>query len=111
MGHVAVCVQGIQSMADLQEEVFEELGVADLSVGPHEVEEVAVAALLEDHDWLSYNGLVALTPLVKLVPIVARDIPRHLDLAAVLIEGLEGHDVLMVAKLLVDLHLGGDVTE
>ena len=52
-----------------------------------------------------------MTPLVELVPIIARDIPWHLHFAVSLIESLERHDVLVVAKLLMDLDLSCDITK
>ena len=56
MGHFAVCVQGIQqSLEKLLAEVFDGLGVEDLSVGPQEVNEVAVAALFKASSFKTFN--------------------------------------------------------
>lgn len=55
MSQVSSCVESLKSLADLQEEVLKEFCVPDLSMGTYKIEKVTVAALFEDHHWLSNN--------------------------------------------------------
>ena len=98
-------VQRLQPLAHLQENVLEQLAVADWAVSLHKVEEVTEGVLLENQDRLFGQSLVAFTPLRKLVVFVPRNIPRHLYGRGFDCEAQQRCNVGIGCQVLVNLHL------
>ena len=76
MSQTGLGVQGIDTFADLDEHVLEELKVTDWTVLDDEIEHVSMDAFFKDHDRLFRFNFTPLTPLCELIIFVLRDVSR-----------------------------------
>jgi len=105
VGQTSLCMKGVRSATNLQEEVLELLVIQCWATLAYKVEKVAMHALFKCHNRLISTRIEALPPLSKVIIVVCGDIAWDVDCDIALGEAVKLDYVRVAYELLMNRDL------